>query len=68
MACSCCAFGNTADEHFNADKVAKELAQYRRILSLELLDAGLSRAVLLRLHPRTWLRPPKRPRAVAAPA
>ena len=30
MACSCCAFGHTADEHFNADKVAKELAQYRR--------------------------------------
>lgn len=79
MACSCCAFGNTADEHFNADKVAKELAQYRRkgpgpttrrlrdglvsaglregtlldiggglgILSLELLDAGFSRAVVV---------------------
>jgi hypothetical protein len=30
MACSCCAFGITADEHLNADKVAKELAQYRR--------------------------------------
>jgi hypothetical protein len=79
MACSCCAFGNTADGHFNADKVAKELAQYRRkgpgpttrrlrdglvsaglregtlldiggglgILSLELLDAGFSRAVVV---------------------
>ena len=79
MACSCCAFGNTADEHFNADKVAKELAQYRRkgpgpttrrlrdglmsaglregtvldvggglgILSLELLDAGFRRAVIV---------------------
>ena len=79
MACSCCAFGNTADEHFNAGKVAKELAQYRRngpgpttrllreglmsaglregtvldvggglgILSLELLDAGFSRAVVV---------------------
>ena len=79
MACSCCAFGNTADEHFNADKVAKELAQHRRkgpgpttrrlrdglvsaglregtlldvggglgILSLELLDAGFSRAVIV---------------------
>ncbi|HEX2340926.1 MAG TPA: class I SAM-dependent methyltransferase [Vicinamibacterales bacterium] len=77
--CSCCGFGNTADEHFNADKVAKELAQYRRkgpgpttrrlrdglvsaglregtlldiggglgILSLELLDAGFSRAVVV---------------------
>jgi magnesium-protoporphyrin O-methyltransferase len=30
MACSCCAFGHTADEHFNTDKVAKELATYRR--------------------------------------
>jgi magnesium-protoporphyrin O-methyltransferase len=79
MACSCCAFGNTADEHFNPDKVAKELAQYRRkgpgpttrllrdgivsaglregtlldvggglgILSLELLGAGFSRAVVV---------------------
>ena len=79
MACSCCAFGNTADEHFNADKVAKELAQYRRkgpgpttrrlrdglvsaglregtlldiggglgILSLELLEAGFTRAVVV---------------------
>ena len=30
MACSCCACGNTADQHFNAEKVAKELRQYRR--------------------------------------
>jgi ribosomal protein L11 methylase PrmA len=30
MSCSCCAFGNTADRHFNAAKVAKELSQYRR--------------------------------------
>ena len=79
MAGSCCAYGNTADEHFNADKVAKELAQYRRkgpgpttrrlrdgllsaglregtlldiggglgTLSLELLDGGFSRAVVV---------------------
>jgi len=79
MACSCCAFGDTADQHFNAEKVAKELAQYRRkgpgpttrglrdglvsagfrqgtlldiggglgILSLELLDAGFSRAIVV---------------------
>ena len=79
MACSCCAFGNTADQHFDAKKVAKELAQTRRkgpgpttrglrgglvsagvregtlldiggglgILSLELLDAGFSRAVVV---------------------
>ena len=79
MACSCCAFGNTADQHFDAKKVAKELAQYRRkgpgpttrglrdglvsaglqegtlpdiggglgTLSLELLDAGFSRAVVV---------------------
>jgi magnesium-protoporphyrin O-methyltransferase len=79
MGCSCCAFGNTADQHFDAKKVAKELAQYRRkgpgpttrglrdgllsaglregtlldiggglgILSLELLDAGFSRAVVV---------------------
>ena len=79
MACSCCAFGNIADEHFNADMVATELAQYRRngpgrttrllreglmsadlregtvldvggglgILSLELLDAGFSRAIVV---------------------
>jgi hypothetical protein len=30
MGCSCCAFGNTADKHFNTAKVAKELSQYRR--------------------------------------
>lgn len=30
MGCSCCAFGNTADEHFNTVKVAKELSKYRR--------------------------------------
>ena len=79
MACSCCAFGNTADQHFNAEKVAKELRttverdrdQQRAdfgtdfcqrgfekgtlldiggglgILSLELLDAGFSRAVVV---------------------
>jgi SAM-dependent methyltransferase len=79
MGCSCCAFGNTADHHFDAKKVAKELAQYRRkgpgpttrglrdgllsaglrqgtlldiggglgILSLELLDAEFSRAVVV---------------------
>lgn len=79
MGCSCCAFGSTADLHFDAKKVAKELAQYRRkgpgpttkrlrdgllsaglregtlldiggglgILSLELLDAGFSHAVVV---------------------
>src|SRR6185503_16310401 len=30
MGCSCRGFGNTADQHFNAAKVAKELSQYRR--------------------------------------
>lgn len=30
MACSCEAFGNTADQHFAAKKVAKELRRYRR--------------------------------------
>ena len=75
----CCAFGNTADQHFDAKKVEKELAQYRKkgpgpttrglrdglrsaglregtlldiggglgILSLELLDAGFSRAIVV---------------------
>ena len=79
MGCSCCAFGNTADEHFNTAKVAKELSKYRRkglgqttrrlrdgivsaglqsgtlldiggglgILSLELLEAGLSQATVV---------------------
>ena len=79
MACSGCAFGNTADRHFDAKKVAKELAQYRRkgpgpttrglrdglvsageragtlldiggglgALSLELLDAGFRRALVV---------------------
>ena len=79
MACSCCGFDDTADQHFNADKVAKELALYRRkgprpttrrlrdglvlaglrhgtildiggglgILSLELLEVGFSRAVVV---------------------
>ena len=30
MTCSCGAFGNTVDQHFTAEKVAKELRQYRR--------------------------------------
>jgi ubiquinone/menaquinone biosynthesis C-methylase UbiE len=79
MVCSCCAFGNTADQHFTAEKVAKELRQYRRkgpgpttrglrdglasaglregtvldvgggfgVLSLELLDLGMDRAVVV---------------------
>jgi magnesium-protoporphyrin O-methyltransferase len=79
MACSCCGFGDTADQHFTAEKVAKELRQYRQkgpgpttrglqeglataglnqgtlldiggglgILSLGLLDAGMSRAVVV---------------------
>jgi SAM-dependent methyltransferase len=83
MTCSCCAFANTADQHFNTEKVAKELRQYRRkgpgpttrglrdgllatglaqgtvldiggglgILSLELLAAGFSRAVVVDASP-----------------
>jgi magnesium-protoporphyrin O-methyltransferase len=79
MACSCCAFGDTANHHFSPEKVATELQQYRRngpgittrklrdglvsagltegtvldvggglgILSLELLDAGMSRATVI---------------------
>ena len=79
MGCSCTAFGHTADQHFNAAKVATELSRYRRkgpgpttrrlrdgivsaglrqgtlldvggglgILSLELLDAGFSRATVV---------------------
>ncbi len=30
MGCSCCGFGDTADRHFNAEKVAAEVRQYRR--------------------------------------
>jgi len=83
MSCPCCAFGDSADRHFNADKVAKELALFRRkgprpttrrlldglvsaglregtildiggglgILSLELLDAGFSHAVVVDASP-----------------
>jgi magnesium-protoporphyrin O-methyltransferase len=29
MACSCCAFDHTADKHFTAEKVAKEVERYR---------------------------------------
>ena len=79
MSCSGCAFGDTADLHFNREKVAKELLRYRRkgpgsttrglrdgialaglnqgtlldiggglgILSLELLDLGMNRAVVV---------------------
>ena len=79
MACSCCGYGDTADQHFDARRVAAELAKYRRkgprpttralreglvsaglrggtsldiggglgILSLELLDAGFRRAVVV---------------------
>jgi hypothetical protein len=55
MPCQCCAFGNTADEHFNSDKVAKELAQYRRKgpgpttrrLRGGLVSAGLREGTLL---------------------
>jgi ribosomal protein L11 methylase PrmA len=82
MACSCCAFGNTADQHFTAERVAKELRRYRRkgpgpttlglrnglasaglqegtvldvggglgLLSLELLDLGMDRAVVVDLR------------------
>jgi ubiquinone/menaquinone biosynthesis C-methylase UbiE len=79
MPCSCCTFGNSADQHFDAKKVEKELAQYRKkgpgpttrglrdgllsaglregtlldiggglgLLSLELLDAGFSRTIVV---------------------
>jgi SAM-dependent methyltransferase len=30
MACSCCAFGGSAERQFDAEKVAKELLKYRR--------------------------------------
>jgi hypothetical protein len=98
MACSCCSFGDSAEQHFNADKVAKELALYRRkgpgptthrlrdglvsaglregtlldiggglgILSLELLDVGFSRAVVVNARPRPWRQPSKRPCTVGA--
>jgi magnesium-protoporphyrin O-methyltransferase len=29
VACSCCTFGDTADQHFTREKVAKELERYR---------------------------------------
>jgi hypothetical protein len=92
MACSCCACGNAADQHFNAEKVAKELRHYRRkgpgpttrglrdglvsiglrqgtvldiggglgILSLELLDAGFSRAVVVEASSAYLALPQKR--------
>jgi SAM-dependent methyltransferase len=79
MACSCCAFGDSVERQFDAEKVANELLQYRRkgpgpttrrlrdglvsagtrqgtlldvggglgILSLELLNAGFSTAVVV---------------------
>jgi magnesium-protoporphyrin O-methyltransferase len=79
MSCSCSSACQSADEHFNAKRVAEELARYSRhgpgkttrrirdgliaagvrqgtvldiggglgILSLELLDAGFSRAVVV---------------------
>jgi hypothetical protein len=55
MACSCCAFGHTADQHFTGEKVAKELLRYRRrgpgsttrALRDGLATAGLSQGTLL---------------------
>jgi len=79
MSCSCGAFDDTADQHFNSAKVAKEVEKYRRkglgittrklrdglvsagvtqgtvldvggglgVLSLALLDAGMSRATVV---------------------
>jgi magnesium-protoporphyrin O-methyltransferase len=55
MACSCCAFGNSADQHFNSEKVAKELRQYRRhgpgVTTRKLRDglvaAGLTQGTVL---------------------
>lgn len=55
MGCSCCAFGSTADQHFDRKKVEKELAQYRRKgpgpttqrLRDGLVSAGLREGTLL---------------------
>jgi magnesium-protoporphyrin O-methyltransferase len=55
MACSCRAFGDSADQHFNSEKVAKELRQYRRKgpgvttrkLRDELVTAGLTHGTVL---------------------
>jgi hypothetical protein len=56
MACSCCAFGNTADRHFDEEKVAKELQQFRRkgpgpttrALRDGLISAGIRQRPLVR--------------------
>src|SRR5262245_56850201 len=55
MGCSCCAFGDTADQHFDSEKVAKELRQYRRkgpgVTTRKLRDgliaAGLAQGTVL---------------------
>ena len=55
MTSSCCGFGDAADRHFNAGKVAKELRQYRRkgpgVTTRKLRDgliaAGLTRGTVL---------------------
>lgn len=55
MACSCCAFGNPANQHFDEQKVAKELAHYHRKgagpttrgLRDGLVSAGLHEGTLL---------------------
>jgi magnesium-protoporphyrin O-methyltransferase len=49
MACSCCTFGDTADQHFTREKVAKELEAYRRRgigPTARLLQDGLAAARL----------------------
>jgi magnesium-protoporphyrin O-methyltransferase len=55
MACSCCEFGAEADQHFNPQKVGKELARFRRkgpgittrTLRDGLVSAGLAQGTLL---------------------
>ena len=55
VACSCCAFGDTADRQFSSAKVAKELMRYRRkgpgVTTRKLRDglvsAGLTRGTVL---------------------
>jgi tRNA1(Val) A37 N6-methylase TrmN6 len=55
MPCSCCSFGDVAEQQFTAQKVAKELRSYRRkgpgpttrLLRDGLATAGLTRGALL---------------------
>jgi SAM-dependent methyltransferase len=50
MPCSCCNFGDAAEQQFTSEKVAKELRRYRRKgigVTTRLLRDGLARARLL---------------------